>query len=240
MTTALVTGASSGIGRAIALDLAEAGHDVIAVARDARKLEALATEQPGITPLALDVTDRAACAAALDGRVIDVLVNNAGMMPPLGAFADALIEDVDRTVSVNIAAVLAITRLVVPGMRARGRGDVFFMSSAAAHIPYSDMAVYAASKAALSRFAACLRTELAPHGIRVTEIAPGRVQTHLYDEVLDDAARAAMYSGARPVQPEDVAQMVRAVLALPEWATVSRFDIVTTCPTTPTRPQVKK
>lgn len=236
MKTALVTGATSGIGRAIALELAQAEYRVIAAGRSQRALAGIASDR--ITPLALDVMDRAAVVAALEGLSIDVLVNNAGMMPPLGNFADADMDDIDRAIGVNLTAVLALTRLVVPQMRQRGSGHVLFTGSAAAHAPFPNMAAYSAAKAGISGFAAALRADLAPHGIRVTEIVPGRVETALYADILDENARAAMYA-AKAVQPQDVAQMVRAVLALPEWADVTRFDIMPTRPTTPSQ-QVKK
>lgn len=236
MKTALVTGATSGIGRAIALELAQADYRVIAAGRSQRALAGIASDR--ITPLALDVMDRAAVVAALEGLSIDVLVNNAGMMPPLGNFADADMDDIDRAIGVNLTAVLALTRLVVPQMRQRGSGHVLFTGSAAAHAPFPNMAAYSAAKAGISGFAAALRADLAPHGIRVTEIVPGRVETALYADILDENARAAMYA-AKAVQPQDVAQMVRAVLALPEWADVTRFDIMPTRPTTPSQ-QVKK
>lgn len=238
MTSTLVTGATSGIGRAIALELAQAGHAVHAVGRDAAALESLRAAAPGINVLQLDVTDRAAVEAALAGLQPDVLINNAGMMPPLGNFADADPDDIDRTLQVNLSSVIHLTRLLVGQMRARGSGHVVFTGSAAAHAPFPNMAVYSASKAGIAGFAAALRADLSPHGIRVTEIVPGRVETALYEEILDDDARAAMYSASKAVQPEDVAQMVRAVLGLPEWADVTRFDIMPTRPSTPT--QVKK
>ncbi len=236
MKTALVTGATSGIGRAIALELAQADYRVIAAGRSQGALAGIASDR--ITPLALDVMDRTAVVAALGGLSIDVLVNNAGMMPPLGNFADADMDDIDRAIGVNLTAVLALTRLVVPQMRQRGSGHVLFTGSAAAHAPFPNMAAYSAAKAGISGFAAALRADLAPHGIRVTEIVPGRVETALYADILDENARAAMYA-AKAVQPQDVAQMVRAVLALPEWADVTRFDIMPTRPTTPSQ-QVKK
>lgn len=238
MTSALVTGATSGIGRAIALDLAQAGHAVHAVGRDAAALESLRDAAPGISTLQLDVTDRAAVGAAVAGLHVDVLINNAGMMPPLGNFADADARDIDRTLEVNLSSVIHLTRLVVGPMRQRGSGHVVFTGSAAAHAPFPNMAVYSASKAGVAGFAAALRADLSPHGIRVTEIVPGRVETGLYEYILDDDARTAMYSASKAVQPEDVAQMVRAVLALPEWADVTRFDIMPTRPSAPT--QVKK
>lgn len=235
MATALVTGASSGIGLAITLELARAGHRVFAIARSEKALNELRAGHGAITPIALDVTDREAAEAALAGQEIDVLVNNAGVMPPLGNFADMDPADIDTALEVNLSAVIALTRLVVPGMRDRGRGHVFFTGSGAAHATFPNMAVYSATKGAIASFASALRADLSPFGIRVTEIVPGRVETALYKDILDDAARAAMYSSVKAVQPEDVARMVRAVLDLPEWATVSRFDIVPTRPTPPAK-----
>ena len=235
MATALVTGASSGIGLAITLELARAGYRVYAIGRSEKALNDLRAAHAAITPIALDVTDREAAEAALAGLEIDVLVNNAGVMPPLGNFADMDPADIDTALEVNLSAVIALTRLVVPGMRARGRGHIFFTGSAAAHTAFPNMAVYSATKGAIASFAAALRADLSPFGIRVTEIVPGRVETALYKDILDDAARAAMYSGVKAVQPEDVARMVNGVLNLPEWATVSRFDIVPTRPTPPAK-----
>lgn len=229
MGAALVTGASSGIGLAIALGLAQSGRKVFAIARGTRGLNALRTAHAAITPIALDVTDREAVEATLDGLEIDVLVNNAGMMPPLGNFADMAMADIDTALEVNLSAAIALTRLVVPQMRARGRGDILFTGSTAGHGAYPNMAVYAATKGGIASFAQGLRADLSPFGIRVTEIVPGRVETGLYKHILDEPARAAMYA-SKAVQPEDVARMVRAVLELPEWATVPRFDIVPTHP----------
>ncbi|NHF72411.1 SDR family oxidoreductase [Paracoccus xiamenensis] len=234
MGAALVTGASSGIGLAIALELAQSGRQVFAIARGERGLNALRAAHPAITPIALDVTDREAAHAALEGLEIDVLVNNAGMMPPLGNFADMAMADIDTALEVNLSAAIALTRLVVPQMRDRGRGDILFTGSAAAHAVFPNMAVYSATKGAIASFAQGLRADLSPFGIRVTEIVPGRVETALYKNILDDTARAAMYA-SKAVQPEDIARMVRAVLDLPEWATVSRFDIVPTRPTPPAK-----
>lgn len=238
MKTAFVTGASSGIGAAITVALAEAGYGVTAVARRAEALATLAASHAAITPLALDITDRAAVAQALAGRQIDVLVNNAGMMPRPGPFADADQAEIDRALDLNLGATVALTRLAVPAMRARGSGHVLFTGSASAHAVFADLAVYSATKAAISALAAGLRVELAPHGVRVTEIVPGRVETHLYDAVLDPAARDALYT-SRVVQPEDVARMVCAVLALPEWACVTRFDIMPTRPPASGKEQAK-
>ena len=231
MTTALITGATSGIGQAMALALAEAGYEVYAIGRSEVALEQLRAARPGITPIAVDVTDREALEAVVTGLRIDVLINNAGVMPPLGNFAEMKISDIDATLEVNLSAAIVLTRLVVPQMCAREAGHILFTGSSAAHAPFPNIAVYSAAKAALSGFAASLRADLSPYWIRVTEIVPGRVETQLYKDVLDPAARAAMYAGTVAVQPDDVARMVVALLGLPAWADVTRFDIMPTRPT---------
>lgn len=233
MTTAFITGATSGIGRAIAIALSEAGYDVYAAGRSRSALEELRAARPGITPVAVDVTDREAMEAAVTGLEIDVLVNNAGIMPPLGNFADMKVSDIDTTLEVNLSAAILLTRLVVPQMRERQSGHILFTGSSAAHAVFPNVAVYSATKAAIAGFAAGLRADLSQFGVRVTEIVPGRVETQLYKDILDAGARAAMYAGNVAVQPEDVAAMVVALLGLPASADVTRFDIMPTRPTTP-------
>lgn len=238
MAQALVTGATSGIGLAIALALQGAGHQVIAVGRDPEALERL--REKGMTPVAIDLgrteglSDR--LAEALAGTAPDVLVNNAGMVAPPGNFCDMAEADIHRSVATNLTQALLVTRAVAPGMRARGRGHVFFTGSIAAHTPYPNMAVYAATKAALGGFAQSLRLDLSAFGVRVTEIVAGRVESPLYKDVLTPEARAAMYAGNTAVQPEDVAAMVLAVLAMPPHVDVARFDILPT--RQPVTPQV--
>lgn len=233
MTTAFITGATSGIGRAMALALSEAGYEVYAVGRSKTALDELRAERPGITPIAVDVTDRDVVEAAVADLHVDVLINNAGMMPPLGNFADMEVSDIDAALEVNVSAPIMLTRLVVPQMRERQSGHIVFTGSSAAYAAFPNVAVYSAAKAAIGGFAAALRADLSQYGIRVTEIVPGRVETQLYKDVLDPEARAAMYASNVAVQPEDVAKMVVALLALPAAADVTRFDIMPTRPTTP-------
>lgn len=243
MAQALVTGATSGIGQAIALALHAAGHQVIAVGRDPAALADLRAR--GLIPLALDLGQTeglsARLAEALGRAAPDVLVNNAGMVAPPGNFCDMAEEDIHRQVATNLTQALLVSRAVAPGMRARGRGHIFFTGSIAAHTPYPNMAVYAATKAALGGFAQSLRLDLSPSGVRVTEIVAGRVESPLYKDVLSADARAAMYAGQTAVQPEDVAAMVLAVLALPPHVDVARFDILPTRqPVTPQVPSEKE
>ncbi|WP_420583658.1 SDR family oxidoreductase [Ruegeria sp.] len=225
--TALVTGATSGIGKAITFALAGAGYQVIALGRSAATLEQMqATE--GVRPLALDLTDREALATALEGEQIDVLVNNAGVIPPVTRFDEMDQSDIDTTFEVNLSAAVATTRLILPGMVAREQGHVFFTGSTAGQGPFPNMAVYGASKAAISSFAAALRCDISGSGVRVTEIVAGRVETNLYKEVLTDRARADMYSAFDAVQPDEVAQMLLSVLQMPAHVDVTRFDILPT------------
>lgn len=231
--TAFITGATSGIGRAMAVKLSDTGYEVYAVGRNRAALEELRASRPAITPIAVDVTDRSALEALVKDLRIDVLINNAGMMPPLGNFADMEIADIEATLAVNLGAVILLTRLVVPQMRDRSAGHILFTGSSAGHAAFANIAVYSATKAAIAGFAASLRADLSPYGIRVTEIVAGRVETPLYRDILDAKARAAMYAGNVAVQPEDVAEMVAALLALPFRADVTRFDIMPTRPVSP-------
>lgn len=233
MKQAIITGATGGIGRAIAIALRDAGYRVLALGRDAQGLAALA-QMGGMETRAVDLADRDALRAAVAGVQADVLVNNAGMMPPLAPFPDLDEDQIDRAIAVNLTAALALTRMVVPGMRDRGAGHVFFTGSTAGHAPFANLALYCATKAALAGFAQALRLDLAPHGVRVTEIVAGRVETGLYRDVLPPEQRAAMYAGGGAVQPQDVAAMVMAVLALPGHVDVARFDILPTQPATAT------
>lgn len=233
MQTALVTGATSGIGYAIAEALARTGRRVIALGRQAEALKRL-TANPNITAATLDILDRAALERALRGERIDVLINNAGVMPPMAPFDEMTVEAIDSTVAVNLTASLYLTHLVAPGMRERRHGHIFFTGSTAGHAAFPRLAVYSATKAALGAFADGLRLDMAAYGVRVTEIVAGRTETNLYRAVLDDEARAVMYGGGSAVQPKDIADMVLAVLALPATANVSRFDIAPTRQATPT------
>ncbi len=226
MMQALVTGATSGIGRAIALALHHAGYDVTALGRQKAALADL--QGQGLQTRTVDLADRAALAAALAGLEPDVLINNAGMMPRLAPFCDLAEAEIDQALAVNFGTVLSVTRALAPGMRSRRRGHIFFTGSMAGHAPFANLAVYCATKAAIGGFAQALRLDLAPHGVRVTEIVAGRVETGLYKDLLPDEARAAMYANASAVQPEDVAAMVMAVLALPPHVDVARFDILPT------------
>ncbi|MDE2446474.1 MAG: SDR family oxidoreductase [Alphaproteobacteria bacterium] len=225
---AVVTGATSGIGKAIALALREEGYDVFALGRRTEALVEL--EALGIKGIQVDLANREATRLAVQALQPDVLVNNAGIMPPLVNFCETRDEDIDQAIAVNIASVIYLTRMLAPAMRQRRSGHIFFTGSTAGHAPFANLAVYCATKAAIAGFAQALRLDLASTQVRVTEIVAGRVETDLYKNLLSLEARAAMYAGHSAVQPKDVATMVLAVLALPASVDVARFDILPTQP----------
>lgn len=225
--TALVTGATSGIGRAVSLALADKGYSVIALGRNAEALEELGTIK-NVHPQAVDLGDSRALEAVSASESIDVLVNNAGIMPPNVKFSDMDQADIDNTLEINLSAALRVTRLVLPGMIKRKAGPLFFTGSTAGQAPFPNMAVYGASKAAISSFAAALRCDLSGSNVRVTEIVAGRVETALYRDALDEAGRQQMYSAFDAVQPENIAEMLLTVLQMPAHVDVTRFDILPT------------
>lgn len=227
-STALVTGASSGIGQAIARALARAGLTVWASGRNRDALEALASES-GIRPLALDMHDRDAFAAQLARHPVDVLVNNAGVLSTRDPFQAIDPDAIDTMIATNLTAPLHLARLALPHMIDNGRGHLFFVGSSAGRFPHPNAAVYGASKAGVSLFCDALRCDLLGTGVRVTEICPGRVETRLYRTAIGmEGAQAELYDGYEPIAPEDIAQLVMTALAMPPNVDVSRLEVFPT------------
>lgn len=226
---ALVTGASSGIGRAVARALAARGVTVRAVARRAERLADLAAEAPSVVPCALDLTDRAALYAALSDLEVDVLVNNAGVARGFDGLAEAAPDDIEATLGVNVAAMMHVLRAVLPGMIERRRGHVITLGSVSGLYPTAS-AVYGGAKAAAHMLHANLRLELRGTGIRATEICPGRVETEIYDAAFDDPALTAKHKeiGIRALAPDDVAGAVLYALDQPPHVNVAQIEITPT------------
>ena len=170
--TALVTGASSGIGAAVVERLCKEGLLVHALARSGDKLRELA-ERTGCIPHAIDVSDLRSITALTQEVDFDVLVNNAGVDRP-GSILAADAEGIDLLVDVNLRAVLHLCRLVVPGMAARDRGHVVNISSIAAAYNFGGNSTYHATKAAVSMLSRQLRIDCFGKRVRVTEICPDR------------------------------------------------------------------
>jgi NADP-dependent 3-hydroxy acid dehydrogenase YdfG len=210
--TAVVTGASSGIGAATARRLAAEGYDVVAAARRADRLTALADEI-GCGAVVLDVTDEASVRALADEiEVCHVLVNNAG-----GAFGFAPVEsatddDWQRMWDVNVMGTMRVTRALLPKLDASGDGVIVNLTSTAGHVAYEGGGGYAAAKYAEVAVTQTLRLELLGRPIRVVEIAPGMVKT---DEFTvnrfggDEAKAAALYAGVPgPLSADDIADCI--------------------------------
>ena len=223
---ALVTGASSGIGAATVRRLRADGWDVVAAARRADRLAALAQET-GAVPVAVDVTsddDVAALAAHLAATGgLDAVVNNAG-----GAFGLDPVEssDLDQwrdMYEVNVLGTLRVTKAVLPLLRERGAGDVVVVTSTAAYGAYPGGAGYTGVKAAERMLATTLRWEIVGEPVRVIEIAPGAVATEEFSLVRfgGDAERAAkVYEGYQPLVAEDVADAIAWTLSRPPHVNV--------------------
>lgn len=225
MGTALVTGGSSGIGRAVVEQLAADGWRVVALGRTAARVAELEGVD-GVTGVVVDIVDGAATAAAVAGRTVDLLVCNAGVVPPLGPVHATAADDAARAIAINLTGHVALTHHVLPGMVERGRGHVVVTSSTAAHAPVAGMATYGATKAGLAMFAQSLRLEVAPQGVRVTELVVGRTRTDLYRDELDDQGRAAMYAEGTFVEPQDVAAALLWAVSAPDHVDVARVDVV--------------
>ncbi|MEE3634193.1 SDR family oxidoreductase [Pseudomonas sp. AL 58] len=225
---ALVTGATSGIGKAIVLALRDAGLEVIAVGRSRESLAELASES-GVTTLEADVRDVGAFKAALEGQAIDVLVNNAGILSTRASFQEIEETEIDNMLDINLKAPLYLARQVLPGMVERHTGHLFFIGSSAGRAPHPGAAVYGASKAGVSLFCDALRCDLLGTGVRVTEIAPGRVQTQLYRTAMGmQAAGSELYDGYESIQPQDIAELLLAALRMPAAVDVSRLEVFPT------------
>lgn len=226
--TALVTGASSGIGAATVERLRREGLEVHALARSADALDELA-RRTGCIPHALDVTDTAALSALAERVPFDVLVNNAGIDRPRGLLA-AEPGDVDDLIDVNLRAVLHLCRLIVPGMAARDRGHVVIVSSIAGHYNFGGNSIYHATKAAVAMLARQLRVDLFGKRVRVTEICPGRVATDIFLHVHGDTpeTRARFLDGFELPQAADVAEAIAFALAQPVAVNIGRIELTPT------------
>ena len=218
--TAVVTGASSGIGEATARRLAAEGYEVVAAARRRDRLDALAAEVPNIRAATLDVTDDAsvaALAASLDD--VAVLVNNAGGALGVDPVERADLEQWERMYATNVLGVTRVTQALLPALEAGTGGHIVVIGSTAGHATYEGGAGYVAAKHGAAIVVQNLRLELNGRPVRVTEIAPGMVKTEEFSLVRlggDAAAAEKVYAGvANPLSADDVADCVAFAVTRP-------------------------
>jgi 3-oxoacyl-[acyl-carrier protein] reductase len=221
--TALVTGASRGIGRAIAERLARDGFEVVVAARDRAELDEVAASIGAAggraRALVLDVSDPQSVAAALTGVELDVLVNNAGV-GVLKPFMELSAAEWQRTIDVNVNALYHVTHAVLPAMIARRSGHICTIGSISGRGAFVGGSCYAATKAFVTSWSESLMLEVREHGVKVSVVMPGSVTTHFNDHVPSDA-------DAWKLRPEDVADTVAHVIATPPNVLVHRAEVRT-------------
>ncbi len=215
--TALVTGATAGIGLATARALAKDGAQLVLTGRDAQRLVALRAELPDAEVLPLDVRSADNVRAALEDRTFDIVVPNAGLSIGMDTLATGEPEEWSVVVDTNVKGVLHVLRATLPAMLARGRGDVVLIGSVAGRQAYPGGNVYCATKFAVRGLYENLRLDHAGSGLRFTTVDPGMVETD-FSRVRfrgDEERAAAVYRGVDPLRPEDVADAIRWAVTRP-------------------------
>ena len=233
--TIFITGATAGIGMAAARKFVSQGWQIVGTGRRRDRLDALAGELGALFhPLPLDMRETDGFAVALDSlpapfRGIDLLLNNAGLAPPISNLQDAEQAPIDTVIETNVAGLVALTRALLPTLIER-RGAIINMSSVAATYPYRGGAVYAGSKAFVRQFGLGLRCDLAGTGVRVTSIDPGMIETEftLVRTGGDQAASDSLYANMDPMTAEDLADTIWWVATLPPHMNINALELMPT------------
>lgn len=247
-----ITGASSGIGEGCARKFAKEGWNLILNARTVSKLEGLKTELEKsygvrVCLLPFDVRDRKLAAAALDSlpeewKAINVLVNNAGLVIGVDKEFEGNLDEWDIMIDTNIRGLLAMTRIVVPGMVERGRGHIINIGSIAGDAAYPGGSVYCATKAAVKALSDGLRIDLVDTPLRVTNIKPGMVETNFTVVRYrgDKEAADSFYKGIRPLTGDDIAETVYFAASAPAHIQIAEVLLMPTYQATGTISYKKK
>ncbi len=224
----LITGASAGIGRSIALSLGKAGAELFLVARRKEKLDELAREiGPLARVLCADVNDKdiGKMIADFTGKKIDILINNAGLALGREKIEAAAWDDLEVMIETNITANFRVAHAVVPWMISNGGGDIINLCSIAGHYTYQGGAVYCATKHAVLAFTRALREETAGKNLRVMQISPGMVDTE-FSQVRfkgDTELAKNVYKGMDPLTAEDIAEMMMFMLSRPRHVVIDEI-----------------
>lgn len=230
---ALITGASSGIGKAMALSLANRGCELFLVARRKDKLKEVQTEIQNKYPdvkvhlLVGDVNDLALSAEiiAVTNKKVDILINNAGLALGREKAQDSDFEDWEKMITTNITANFRMVHLVLPWMLEAGGGDIINLCSVAGHYTYSGGAVYCATKHAVNAFTRVVREETCGKNIRVMQISPGMVDTEFSTVRFkgDTKVAESVYAGMTPLNGEDIARMMTFMLEQPRHVVIDEI-----------------
>ena len=231
-----VTGASSGFGAATARRFASEGFRVVAAARRSERVKELAAEFGSrVLPVALDVRDRDAVAEAVSAlpaefAEIDVLVNNAGLALGMGPAQEADLDQWDQMIDTNCKGLTYVTRAILPGMVARGRGHVISLGSVAGTYPYPGGNTYAGTKAFVHEFSLALRSDVHGTGVRVTCVEPGMADTEFsLVRFSGDSEKAdATYTGMKPLTGDDVAEAIYWTATLPPHVNINTVEMMPT------------
>lgn len=238
--TVLITGASSGIGAGCARKFASQGARVILNARNAQKLEALASElkdkyDAECYVMPFDVCDRKAASEALEElpqewKSVDVLINNAGLAVGVDKEHEGNLDEWDVVIDTNVKALLSMTRLVVPGMVERGCGHIINIGSIAGDAAYPGGSVYCATKAAVKALSDGLRIDLVDTPLRVTNIKPGLVETNFsVVRFRGDKERADnVYKGIKALSGDDIAEVAYFAASAPEHMQIAEVLVMPT------------
>ncbi len=236
----LITGATSGIGRSCAEKFAETGHSLILTGRRKEKLINISeklTKEYGIKvlPLAFDIRIKKDVFQAIDNlpeewKSIDILINNAGLAVGMNTVQDGDIDDWERMIDTNIKGLLYISRAVLPLMILQKKGHVINIGSIAGKEVYPNGAVYCATKHAVDALSKGIRIDTVNHGIKVTQIAPGAVETEFsIVRFKGDKNKAdSVYKGYEPLHPENIADVVYFVTTLPKNVNINDLVIMPT------------
>lgn len=237
--TILITGATSGFGKAITYKFAAAGWNCIITGRRADRLHEIADEleknySVKILPLVFDVQNRKAVTDTLtalpqEWKTIDVLVNNAGLALGRDSFENANLDDWDTMIDTNVKGLMYITKAVLPFMTDRKTGHIINIGSTAGKEVYKDGNAYCASKHAVDAISKAMRIDLLPYGIKVTAIHPGAAETEFSIVRFkgDDTKANAVYDGYKALQAEDIADITYYTATLPAHVCIN--DLVVTC-----------
>jgi len=244
MKTALVTGASSGIGYACAEILAANGYNLILNARRSGRIEELSAKLSighniKCLPLIFDVRDRNAVLEAIASipenfNEIDLLINNAGLAAGLSELADGDIDDWDQMIDTNVKGLLYVSRAVIPRMKERGRGHIINIGSIAGEEVYPKGNVYCATKHAVVSLSKAMRMELVADNIKVTLVAPGAAETEfsLVRFKGDEQKAKNIYDGFEPLVANDIARCVEFCVNLPAHVNIDEIVVKATAQAT--------